>query len=114
MNNSRRILHHPVLGTLKAKKKIKFKFDNEIYLGYEDESIAAALLANGIRTLRYQEEAGTPRGIYCNIGHCFECRVTVDGAKGVRSCLTPIKEGMDVKSGKTLPTPFRKEALVHD
>jgi sarcosine oxidase subunit alpha len=64
------------------------------------------LLANGIRRLRVHEEQGTPRGIFCNIGHCMECRVTVDGLPGIRACLTPVREGMVVLSGVRLPTPF--------
>ncbi|MCK9918121.1 (2Fe-2S)-binding protein, partial [Microbacteriaceae bacterium K1510] len=64
--------------------------------------------ANGIRHLRIHEEKGTPRGIYCNIGHCFECRVTVNGIPGVRACLTLVEAGMDVQSGEQLPAPLKK------
>lgn len=106
MNNTR-ITGHPILGSLPKRKVISFEFNEQTLEGYEGETIAAALLANGIRTLRVQEEHGTPRGIYCNIGHCFECRVTVDEVEGVRSCLTSIHEGMKVTSGSLLPTPFK-------
>ncbi|GGB42280.1 (2Fe-2S)-binding protein [Virgibacillus dakarensis] len=104
---SQRILEHPVLGKIEEKNSVTFTFNNETYQGLENESIAAALLANGIRTLRHHEESGAPRGIYCNIGHCFECRVTVNGQQGVRACLTPLKEGMVVESGGQLPTTVR-------
>jgi sarcosine oxidase subunit alpha len=109
LKNHNRIIQHPILGDLQPSKKIKFIFNNESYTGLEGETIAAALLANGIRTLRYQEETGTPRGIYCNIGHCFECRLTVNNRTGMRACLTAIQEGMEIESGRKLPTPFRKE-----
>ncbi|WP_106497803.1 (2Fe-2S)-binding protein [Lentibacillus sp. Marseille-P4043] len=104
---SQRILEHPVLGKLEANNYVSFTFNNKDYKGLANESIAAALLANGIRTLRHHEESGTPRGIYCNIGHCFECRVTVNGQQGVRACLTPLQEGMIIESGGKLPTPVR-------
>lgn len=107
--NSRRIIDHPILGQLEERKKISFTFDGKIYEGYQGDTIASALLAHGIRTLRVQEESGTPRGIYCNIGHCFECRVTVNQERGVRACLTEIAEGMIVESGQVLPTPLKKE-----
>lgn len=103
---TRRITNHPVLGTLKERREITFQFNGESYVGYEGDTIASALLANGIRTLRKHEESGNPRGIYCNIGHCYECRVAVDGAQNVRACLTPIKENMNVASEKTLPHPL--------
>lgn len=101
-----RIVHHPVLGQLDQKKKVRFVFDGKTYEGFENDTIASALLAHGIRTLRKHEESGNPRGIYCNIGHCYECRVTVNGESNIRACLTPIQENMVVESGKVLPSPF--------
>jgi sarcosine oxidase, subunit alpha len=103
-----RIQHHPILKDLDLRRKITFCFDDNTYDAFEGETIAAALLANGIRTLRVHEESGTPRGIYCNIGHCFECRVTVNGKDGIRACLTPVEDGMEVLSGRRLPTPLKK------
>lgn len=108
MNNNR-IIKHPVLGNLPERKKITFTFDGQTYEGYETDTIASALLADGIRTLRKHEESGTPRGIYCNIGHCFECRVTVNGVTNVRACLTPIEENMNIESGKVQPSPLSPE-----
>lgn len=109
MEKENRIVHHPILGDMTDRKQVTFTFNQKVFEGFEGETIAAALLANGVRTLRLQEESGSPRGIYCNIGHCYECRVTVDGKIGVRACLTAIHEGMDVRSGERLPTPFKKE-----
>lgn len=106
MNN--RITDHPILGKLENRMPVSFKFDGKEYQGYEGETIASALLAGGIRTLRVHEESGTPRGIYCNIGHCYECRVTVNGIPGVRACLTEITADMVVESGKLYPSPLKK------
>jgi sarcosine oxidase subunit alpha len=93
-----RITSHPVLGYLPKKRLIRFSFNDKKYNAAEGESIAAALLANRIRVLRYTENKNEPRGIYCGIGHCYECRVTVNGISGIRSCITPVKEGMGVIS----------------
>lgn len=94
-----RIENHPIHGQIENKRIIKFSFDGQQYTAREGETIAAALLAAGVRTLRIHEQNHTPRGIYCNIGHCFECRVEVDG-NTVRACLTPVRDGMRVKSVK--------------
>ncbi|MCJ2147588.1 (2Fe-2S)-binding protein [Bacillus sp. B19-2] len=93
-----RVEHHPVLGSLENQQSFTFYFNGEAYEGYEGDSIASALLAAGVRTLRQHEASGTDRGIYCNIGHCFECRVQLGDCKVVRACLTPIKEGMVIHS----------------
>ncbi|AIK39260.1 (2Fe-2S)-binding protein [Bacillus pseudomycoides] len=103
-----RILHHPILGNLDDRKRISFQFNDKEYEAYENETIAAALLANGIRTLRVHEDSGTPRGIYCNIGHCSECRVTVNNQMNVRACLTVVENEMIVESGKQHPNIIRK------
>lgn len=109
---NKRIVDHPVLGKLEDKKKITFQFDGQTFEGYENDTIASALLANGIRTLRKHEQSGTPRGIYCNIGHCFECRVTVDDVTNIRACLTPIKENMVIESGQVQPSPLHPDNEV--
>lgn len=107
MNN--RIVDHPILGKLEEKEKITFTFDGKTYEGLKGDTIASALLANGIRTLRVHEKSGRPRGIYCNIGHCFECRVTVNGEEGIRACMTPIEQSMEVESSKKQPAPLLPE-----
>lgn len=102
-----RIINHPVLDKVDDTDIVSFTFNNDEIRGLRNESLAAALLANNIRTLRVHEESGTPRGIYCNIGHCFECRVTVNEQQGVRACLTPIQEGMTVSSGEKFLTSVK-------
>jgi predicted molibdopterin-dependent oxidoreductase YjgC len=68
---------------------------------YEGETIAGALLASGRRAWR-RTRHGQPRGIFCGIGLCFDCLVTVNGTPNVRSCLTPVKPGMVVETGGRL------------
>lgn len=102
-----RILDHPILGSLDNRERISFRFDGVTYEAYKNETIAAALLANGIRKLRVHEDSGTPRGIYCNIGHCLECRVIVNNQKNVRACLTTVEKDMIVESGKQHPNIVR-------
>lgn len=106
MTNNR-IMDHPVLGKLKKETAFTFTFDGKDYQAYEGDTIASALLANGVRTLRVHERSASPRGIYCNIGHCFECRVTVNDTEGVRACLTEVKPNMVVESGKPKADPFK-------
>jgi len=103
---TKRIKEHPVLESLDLGKAISFEFDGKTYEGYENDTIASALLANGVRTIRRHEETGNPRGIYCNIGHCYECRCTVNDVSNIRACLTPIEENMVIQSGQVQPDPL--------
>jgi len=63
------------------------------------QSLAAVLLNVGRDALR-SSPAGTPRGLYCGIGVCQECRVVVDGVVA-RACVTPVVAGMQVTTGRT-------------
>lgn len=61
------------------------------------QSLAAALLAAGRAALR-DSPTGMPRGVYCGIGVCQECRVHVEGQGVVRACVTPVAAGMRVST----------------
>jgi len=39
---------------------------------------------------------GEPRGPFCGMGICFECRVTINRVPHVRSCQVLCEQGMDV------------------
>ncbi|UYQ76552.1 (2Fe-2S)-binding protein [Glutamicibacter sp. JL.03c] len=93
----KRIENHPVLGPL-AKNPVDFVFNDQPYTAIEGDSVVSALLANDIRALRRTRGTGQQRGVYCGIGHCYECRLTVDGDPGVRACLTPVADGMILAS----------------
>jgi sarcosine oxidase subunit alpha len=97
MTNSRFLTSHPVLDEADAgRPTVTITVDGRTLQAAAGQSLAAALWANGIVTLGHHSGTGLPRGMYCGIGHCYECRVTVDGMPDVRSCLTPVREGMCV------------------
>ncbi len=93
-----RIKEHPVLGTMEEKRVITFTYDGNSITGYEGEPIAIALEAAGIMIHRYTKKNHEPRGIFCAIGRCTDCVMVVDGKPNVRTCITPLVEGMDVKT----------------
>ena len=76
---------------------VRLTFDGESIDAYEGETIAAALLAAGHRVWRTTGGRGEPRGLFCNMGICFECLVQVDGRPNVRACQTPVADGMQVQ-----------------
>jgi predicted molibdopterin-dependent oxidoreductase YjgC len=66
------------------------------------QSIGAVLLEAGRRGLR-ESPGGSPRGLYCGIGVCQECRVRADG-RVVRACVTPVTAGMRVVTDPPRPS----------
>ena len=93
-----RIAEHPILGVQEKGRQIPFTFDGQEVTGYEGEPIAAALKAAGIKIHRYTKKEHKPRGIFCAIGRCTDCVMVVDGVPNVRTCITPLREGMDVRT----------------
>ncbi|QGP93787.1 Hydrogen cyanide synthase subunit HcnA [Neomoorella glycerini] len=93
-----RIVAHPILGDAPQPRTVTIFYNGRPLPAHEGEPIAAALLANGIKALRFTEKKGEPRGIFCCIGRCSDCLVTVDGEQNIRSCVTPVREGMEIKS----------------
>ena len=62
---------------------------------YAGESLHAALLAAGFQVLR---RAGSePRGLFCGMGVCYDCLVTVNGRPGKRACMTLVEDRMEVE-----------------
>jgi len=59
----------------------------------QGQTIAACLIAAGIRSWRTTRRAGSPRGLFCGIGVCFDCLVTLNGRPNVRACVTQARCG---------------------
>jgi sarcosine oxidase subunit alpha len=84
------------------RRIIQIQVDGKPIEAYEGETIAAALLASGIRIFHLSRKNKEPRGLFCGMGVCYECLVTVDGTNDVRACLTPVIEGMQVETCREL------------
>ncbi|QEK12442.1 (2Fe-2S)-binding protein [Crassaminicella thermophila] len=93
-----RIMQHPILGEIGKRKKVKIMVDGKEMYAYEGEMIAAALWANGIHIFRYTKKLDKPRGVFCGIGKCTDCIMIVNGQPNVRTCITPVEEGMIIET----------------
>jgi len=79
----------------------EIEVDGEKIVAYEGETIGAVLLAAGRRTLRFTNKLEQPRGLYCGIGLCQECRMTVDGIPNTQVCQTLATPGCRVETQKS-------------
>lgn len=85
----------PHLPAIERGRQIKVNIDGREVTAFEGETVAAVLLAEGRRIFRYTP-GGRPRGLFCGMGICFDCLVTVNGTPNVRACITPAGDGMTV------------------
>lgn len=83
---------------------IEISLDGESAAGVAGQSIAGVILASGRLAWRRTSEAGSPRGLFCGIGVCFDCIVIVNGERDVRACQRRAADGDTVTSQRdTLP-----------
>jgi len=117
-----RIESHPILSVPTARKLVRFTFNGEEMCGYEGEMVSSALMANGVSAFSHHRRGDTPQGIFCANGQCSHCVVLIDGV-AQKSCVTPLREGMDVRALRGVPalpederplTRWEKRALSCD
>ena len=99
---SRRITDHPVLGPLPPARKVTIYCDGRKITAREGETVASALVAEGILKFRVTEKKKEWRGIFCVIGRCTDCAMTVDGTPNIRTCITTVRENMRIETQKGL------------
>jgi len=93
-----RVLKHPILGPLDRRRDVKITVNGNVISAIEGEPIASALIAAGIMTFRETRVLKEPRGYFCGIGLCSDCMMIVDGVPNVRTCITAVKDGMNIET----------------
>ncbi|MGA1820935.1 MAG: FAD-dependent oxidoreductase [Thermoplasmatota archaeon] len=98
---SRRIEKHPIL-EVPGRKEVPFTWNGREMTGIEGEMLSSALIANGVDIFGHHPKDKSPQGIFCANGQCAQCLVIADGLPQ-KSCMTPLEEGMEVRSVEGLP-----------
>jgi glycine/D-amino acid oxidase-like deaminating enzyme/bacterioferritin-associated ferredoxin len=94
-------LKHP---NMRSAEPVRITFDGVVLEALPGETVAAALAAADIVTVR-KSRYSLPRGPFCGMGVCFDCLVTIDGRSSQRACLTKVAAGMDVRSAPEATAP---------
>ena len=81
-----RIKEHPILGEYDKGRPVTFTYDGK------------TLEEDGVMVRRYTAKKQKPRGMFCASGRCTDCVMVVNGEPNVRTCMTPLKEGMNVQT----------------
>ncbi|MFO0998136.1 MAG: FAD-dependent oxidoreductase [Alphaproteobacteria bacterium] len=92
-----------------ADRRFDIVYDGARIPARAGESVAAALLAAGHVALRRAKD-GSRRGIFCGMGVCQECLVTIDGVPGHRACMTAVRPGLVVASQAYAPAVPRPDS----
>lgn len=84
--------------------RIEFTFDGASLTALDGQSIAAALVAAGIREFR-RTATDNPRGMFCGMGVCQDCLVEIDGEPNMLACAAKVRRGIKVRTQTAAPTP---------
>ncbi len=96
-----RIDRHPIL-SVPEREDVLFTWNGTALMAKQDEMISSALIANGISVFGHHHKDGSAQGIFCANGQCAKCTVIADGV-AVKSCMTMVTQGMEVRSAEGLP-----------
>ena len=74
---------------------ITIRVDGQDIAAFAGETVATAMLQHA--TAFRQDSRGKARGMFCNMGSCSECLVTMlPSNRRVRACITPATHGMEI------------------
>ncbi len=85
------------IASIRRGKEITIVVNGRRCAAFEGETVHAALLAAGYRGLRKTPKTGQSRGIFCGMGVCYDCLVTIDGISNQRACMTIVASGMEIQ-----------------
>lgn len=71
---------------------VSIEVDGRRYDVTANTSVAAALM--DLPTQVPTAHDGSP---FCGMGSCHACLLTVDGVRGVRACITPVRDDMTIE-----------------
>lgn len=80
-----------------STNELTLSFDGRPLKAVPGQSVGAALTAHGITAWRSTRKGAKPRGLFCGIGVCFDCLVTVNGSANQRACLVEVSDGMQLE-----------------
>jgi sarcosine oxidase subunit alpha len=108
----------PAGGAVDRGRPLAFTFDGKPYLGFEGDSIASALLANGVRVVGRSFKYHRPRGIWG--AWTEEPNAIVDVTRvgrttpNLRATVEPLENDLAVRSVNALPTAAADRAALLD
>ena len=79
-------------------RKIEVTVNGRKVVAYEGELVSTVLQAEGINVFGRKRDTGRPSGIYCGMGVCYECLVTVNGIPNTRACQTYVTDQMVIET----------------
>ncbi len=76
----------------------EIEVDGQAVTAYEGETLATVLLAAGNQAFASHIDPHPSSRLFCGMGVCFQCLVTIDGQPSCQACRTIARPGMKVET----------------
>jgi sarcosine oxidase subunit alpha len=86
------------LARIHRGQSFEIKVNGQVIEAFEGETVATAMLAAGIRSLFDDEYGFSPNRLYCNMGVCQQCLITVNHQPNCQACNTLAVPGMKIET----------------
>ena len=77
-------------------QQIEIYIDGKSVLVPPGQPVSKVLNDLNVRVLWHTSKHKGPRGVFCGMGVCFGCLVTINDRPLIRACLTPVEAGMHI------------------
>ena len=101
-------------GLVDAGRPVRFSFDGVGYEGLAGDTLASALLANGVRLMGRSFKYHRPRGVLTAGSEEPNALVTVDGVPNLRATTVELRDGLAARSQNAWPSLKRDVMAVND
>jgi predicted molibdopterin-dependent oxidoreductase YjgC len=76
----------------------EIEVDGQPVTAYAGETLATAMQAAGIRAFTTHTQPHPSSRLFCGMGTCYQCLVTIDGLPNYQACRTLARPGMKVET----------------
>jgi len=88
----------PDLPAVERGNSIEVTVDGRKVQAFEGELVSTVLQAEGIAVFGRKHQTGRPSSVYCGMGVCYECLVTINGTPNLRACQTYAADQMTIET----------------
>lgn len=82
---------------MRNTERITVRLNEREVIAAAGQSVGAIFMGQGIKAWRTTRSEGKPRGLFCGIGACYDCLVTVDGVANQRACIVEACDSMSIE-----------------
>ncbi len=83
-----------------SEKPVMVRVNGKEVPAQEGDLVSTVLHQQGITGFHQHPQTGKLSGVYCMMGVCYQCLVTINGLANCRACQTFIQENMHIETAE--------------